>query len=315
MQIINFTEKHIEQAIQIGKQNYNIEREYVAALPPVDTWPDMRAFAENGLGVAAFEGEKMLGFLCCVSPFKNAFRSTDAVGVFSPMHGNGAVIENKGGIYARMYQVAAEKWAKAKATSHAVCLYAHDTIAQEQFFHYGFGIRCMDAIRQMEEIISQDCSQYTFRELSPDEYVLIYPLHDMLGEHMASSPTFIVRSHSQEAFYKSITNESRFFVAEKNNEIVAFLKIVNSGETFITDASDLLYVDGACCLPEHRGKGAYRDLLNFTIYTLKTEGFKRFGVDFESINPTAYYFWSKYFSVYTHSVVRRIDEHSIKQRY
>jgi GNAT superfamily N-acetyltransferase len=312
MQIINFTKKHIEQAIQIGKQNYDTERECVSVLPTVDTWPDMCAFAENGLGVAAFEGEKMLGFLCCVSPFKNAFRSTDAVGVFSPIHGNGAVIENKGEIYARMYQVAAEKWTKAKATSHAVCLYTHDTVAQEQFFRYGFGIRCMDAIRPMEEMISQVCPQYTFRELSPDEYIFVYPLYDMLGEHMASSPTFIVRSHSQEAFYKSITNESRFFVAENNSKIIAFLKIVNSGETFITEALDLLYVDGAFCLPEHRGIGVYRNLLNFAIHTLKIEGYKHFGVDFESINPTAYYFWSKYFSVYTHSVVRRIDEHSIK---
>ena len=273
----------------------------------------MSRFAENGLGVAAFEGEKMLGFLCCVSPFKNAFSSTDAIGVFSPMHGNGAVIENKGEIYARMYQSAAEKWARAKATSHAVCLYAHDTVAQEQFFHYGFGIRCMDAIRPMEGIISQDCPGYTFRELSLNEYILVYPLYDMLGEHMASSPSFIVRSHSKEAFYKSITNKSRYFVAENDNEIVAFLKIVNSGETFITDASDLRYVDGAFCLPKHRGMGVYLNLLNFMICTLKAEGFKRLGVDFESINPTAYRFWPKYFSVYTHSVVRRIDEYSIKQ--
>ena len=100
MEIINFTSNHIEQAIQIGKQNYDEERESVPALPPVSIWPDMQPFVENGLGVAAFEGEKMFGFLCCLSPFYNAFRSTNAVGVFSPMHGNGAVIENKGAIYA-----------------------------------------------------------------------------------------------------------------------------------------------------------------------------------------------------------------------
>ncbi len=313
MQIIDFTENHIEQAIQIGKQNYAAEREYVPVLPPVDTWPDMRAFAENELGVAAFEGEKMLGYLCCFSPFGNAFESTDAVGIFSPMHGNGAVAEDKDEVYARMYQAAAEKWAKAKATSHAICLYAHDTVAQEQFFRYGFGLRCMDAIRPMEEIVSQDSPRYTFRELSQDEYILAYLLYDMLGEHMASSPTFIVRSHSQEAFYESITNESRFFIAEYGNEIVAFLTIAGSGETFITEASDLGNIVGAFCLPRHRGTGVYRSLLNFAVSTLKAEGFKRLGVDFESINPTAHRFWSKYFLIYTHSVVRRIDEYSVKQ--
>jgi len=32
------------------------------------------------------------------------------------------------------------------------------------------------------------------------------------------------------------------------------------------------------------------------------------GVDFESFNPTASNFWLKYFTEYTHSVVRRIDD-------
>ncbi|HEX2947757.1 MAG TPA: GNAT family N-acetyltransferase [Clostridia bacterium] len=323
MQIVDFTEKQIEQAILIGRQNYDAEREYAAVLPPVDIWPDMCGFAENGLGVAAFEGERMLGFLCCYPPFNNAFQSTDATGVFSPIHGNGAIAEGKGEIYARMYQAAAEKWVKAKASSHAVSLYAHDTVAQEQFFRYGFGIRCMDAIRPMEEIrpmvetipqnCPQDCSQYTFRELTPDEFILAYPLYAMLGEHMACSPSFMVHSHSQETFYDSITDESRFFAALNGNKIIAFLRIANSGETFITDASDLRYVDGAYCLPEYRGTGIYKSLLNFVIGTLRKEGFKRFGVDFESINPTAYRFWSKYFSIYTHSVVRRVDEYCIRQ--
>ncbi len=314
MYITDFTENHIELAIQVAKQNYDAQREIESALPPVDIWPDMHLFAENRLGVAAFEGEEMLGFLCCFPPFKNAFRSTNAVGVFSPMHGNGAVIQNRGEVYARMYQAAAEKWAKAGASSHAICLYAHDIVAQEKFFYYGFGMRCLDAIRSMEGITVHDCPQYTYHELPADEYMLVYPLYAMLGEHMASSPSFIVRPYSQEAFCKSIAKgNGRYFIAKKGMEIVAFLKINNSGETFITQTNDMLNVDGAFCMPKHRGTGVYPNLLNYAICNLKAEGFKLLGVDFESINPTAYRFWLKYFSAYTHSVVRRIDEHSIRQ--
>ena len=65
---------------------------------------------------------------------------------------------------------------------------------------------------------------------------------------------------------------------------------------------------GAYCIPEHRGKGVYQNLLNFVISTLKTEGYTRFGVDFESINPSGSGFWLKHFHAYTNSVVRRIDE-------
>jgi hypothetical protein len=44
------------------------------------------------------------------------------------------------------------------------------------------------------------------------------------------------------------------------------------------------------------------------IQKLKTKRYTRLGVDFESINPTAYGFWLKYFDAYTYSVVRRVDE-------
>jgi len=84
-------------------------------------------YTKNGLGVAAFEGDSMVGFLCAVGPFPNAFRSTDALMVFSPMGANGSVCENRANIYARMYQAAGEKWARAGAASHGICLYAHDT--------------------------------------------------------------------------------------------------------------------------------------------------------------------------------------------
>jgi len=42
------------------------------------------------------------------------------------------------------------------------------------------------------------------------------------------------------------------------------------------------------------------------------EGYAYLGVDYESLNPTAYAFWQKYFSAYTHGLVRRIDEHILQ---
>lgn len=104
MKIIDFTADHIEAAARLARQNYEAERGIIPALPPVDKLPDLYPYAENGLGVTAIEGDMMLGFLCSVSPFKNAFRSTDVTGVFSPMGANGSVRENRAEVYARMYQ-------------------------------------------------------------------------------------------------------------------------------------------------------------------------------------------------------------------
>ena len=50
------------------------------------------------------------------------------------------------------------------------------------------------------------------------------------------------------------------------------------------------------------------NLLRFAENTLAKEGYVRLGVDYESFNPSALYFYPKYFSVYTNSLVRRIDE-------
>ncbi len=313
MKIVDFGIEHIEAARQIACQNYEAECRYCHMLPPVNEIPDLRPFAENNLGVAAFEGGNMVGFMCTVSPFGNAFGSTDAVGVFSPMYANGTMLENRASIYARMYQAAGDKWAKAGASSHAVCLYAHDIAGQEQFFCYGFGIRCIDAIRGMDEVETLKSNDFEYVELVPDEYINVLTLVHMLDVHMASSPTFILRQSETETSFtdNSIQNHSRYFAAKSKGKIIAFFKVERTGETFICEMPDYIHVNGAFCLPEYRGMGVPQHLLNLVVSTLKSEDYTYLGVDFESINPAAHGFWLKYFTPYTYGVVRRIDEHVI----
>ena len=94
MDILNFERKHIEEASSIAHANYCNERKFVKELPQVCDIPDLNSFAENGLGVVAFEDKKMIGFLGCCDPFDNAFRATDVRGVFSPIGANAAVPAN-----------------------------------------------------------------------------------------------------------------------------------------------------------------------------------------------------------------------------
>ena len=310
MDIINFEKKHVKEAMEIALANYYDERQYINDLPQACDIPGLYSFAENGLGVAAFENEKMIGFLCCCEPFDNAFRATDVRGIFSPMGANAAISKNRSKIYAAMYQVAGEKWIKTGAVSHAICLYAHDEELQQQFFRYGFGLRCIDAIRPMELFDCESCAGYDFVELTKDECHLVYPLHLALYRHYCESPFFMYRKPEtlEEFIVCSMQEGGRYFVAKQNGKLCAFVKISVPGETFVTTGNTYRHIRGAYCLPEHRGKGLYQNLLNFTISVLKREGYTRLGVDFESFNPTAYGFWLKYFNAYTNSVVRRIDE-------
>jgi hypothetical protein len=57
-----------------------------------------------------------------------------------------------------------------------------------------------------------------------------------------------------------------------------------------------------------RGTGLYASLLRYVEAVLAQEGYARLGVDYESYNPNALYFYPKHFTVYTNSLVRRIDE-------
>jgi GNAT superfamily N-acetyltransferase len=65
---------------------------------------------------------------------------------------------------------------------------------------------------------------------------------------------------------------------------------------------------GAFLIEEYRGRGIYQNLLQVVLTILRKEGVRRIGVDFETTNPTALNFWTKYFDCYTHSFARRIDD-------
>ncbi|HCA28282.1 MAG TPA: GNAT family N-acetyltransferase [Ruminococcaceae bacterium] len=308
MQIIDFTHDHITEAQNLALQNYKEERSFVPALPEIDTIPDLSEFADNHMGVAAFEGNKMIGYLCSISPFERPFQIPDILGAYSPLHTHGAVIESRAKIYAMMYQSAAEKWVKAGATNHAITLYAHDIAAQTQFFNYGFGMRGVDAIHAIENH-SIAHTEMDFTELSPMEFDDIWPLSEKLIDHFRQSPMFIRFKHSTKDEFWQINKQQnpRYFAVKDKGEIIAYIKISDNSETFISRNSSMKNICGAFCLPEYRGKGLYKNLLHYVENQLHQENYTLFGVDFESFNPTAYGFWLKHFDAYTCWVARRID--------
>ena len=309
MKIVDFEKKHVESAKLIATANYYEERECVPFLPSIDSLPDLDYFASNGLGVAAFDEDQFVGFLCCYEPWDNAFDST-AKGTFSPIHAHGAVKENRRLIYQKMYQVAAEKWVKHNVTYHAIGHYAHDTESINAFFTYGFGLRCIDAIRPMVELECQPCDDINFEELTISDVSKVREMRQMLSEHMGNSPCFMYSSFEDFKSWLTRAEErnSRLFVAKDCEKLIAFVEVKSSGENFVTEVDHIRNICGAFCLPAYRGRNIYQNLLNYSIRKLKGEGYKLLGVDFESFNPTAYSFWLKYFTAYTNSVVRRIDE-------
>jgi GNAT superfamily N-acetyltransferase len=319
LKIIDFNENHIEQAINIAKENYENERKIIGFLPNITDFPNFSPFVKNGLGVSALIGEKMVGYLCCYGPFDKAFGTTNAIGVWSPLHGNGLINCEYKNVFARMYEEAAIKWINSKATSHAITFYAHNHLIQNQLYRYGFGLRCIDTIREMKEIETNNDQKLNFYELEQNEFHLIFPIGLLLSEYLSKSPMFmryvqekIEDGHEYKFAEWQIREKYRYFVAKDGEKIIAYVKIHDEGENFIGNVKNMKHIHGAYCFSEYRGQGIIQNILNFIIKKLRGENNQLLGVDFESFNPMASNFWLKYFIEYSQSVVRRIDDLFVK---
>ncbi len=327
MDMITFSKEYIEQAIKITMANYRMEQQFVTVLPQEERLPlknllpDMEHFAKCGLGVAAVENHQLLGFICGYQPREDAFGTTGVRGTFVPIHGHGVATHIIGAdrdrMYSRLYQAVAQTWANAGIRSHAIALYTHDKASVNSFFYNGFGLRCIDLIRSLEQDLKSVSipsikEEIIYKELPRAEWKKLMELNNGLIRHIGGSPVFMhFPLMEEEAFYEHTSEDVRFFGAYVEGEPVAYIKLADTGENFVTEHAGMINICGAYCNPKFRGMGLYHNLLSYLIHCLKEEGYQLLGVDCESFNPTARAFWTKHFAEYTHSVVRRIDEKAV----
>ena len=324
MHIEDFCGSHLKMARQIMKENYDMERRQIPELPEMAELPELEYFAGAGLGVAAVEGEELIGYLCAYSPRDDAFGTTNVRGTFVPVHAHGVAGSITGRdrerIYSRMYQAAAEKWVRLGIRSHAIALYTHDAAAEKSFFYNGFGLRCIDLIRSLDSIPSSQETPFDmagaleYVELLRDEWILLTELNNGLIRHLCDSPTFMYFPVTDaKELYQRAGEDTRYFAVKHQGRLAAYVKLADDGENFITESMDMINICGAYCEPEYRGSGIYHNLLCHVMRTVKEEGYQRLGVDCESFNPNALGFWTKYFTEYTHGMVRRIDEKAVEE--
>lgn len=313
MIIKDLTLEMMEEAQILLRKNLEEARNHHPILPSDVFVPSAEGLFVNGLGSAAFEDGKMIGFLTGFGPWGPVFCTKNTMGVYSPIHAHAAVRQNRKRIYQKLYQACAEKCARAGAASHTITLYDPDDEAKEAFFDYGFGKRCVDLIRTTEQM--NISLPYVECEILPkDNTREIRPLRKALSDHLAESPAFMKSADSEVENWLDIReNDSpRVFAARINGEIAAYMEVQEEGENFIAAHPSMKNICGAYCLPEFRGRNIAAALLNFVLKTLNSESVSLLSVDCESINPTAINFWKKHFAPYTQSLVRRIDENAIE---
>lgn len=307
MKFETFSFCHLAEASLLAKTAYENACAAFPALPQDVPLPDFSPLL-NGMGTAAVEGGRLIGFLGAWEPFPRAF-GTAFPGVLSPVFAHGLAPDAPEKTMQLMYQKAAEKWAAAGAAYHIVCLYEHEKTAIRTLFRYGFGLRCADAVRKAMPLHAAPVPGFHCTELSPADENALTPLREGLWRHLQQSPCFLCGSEKE--MQKWLQNRksfpSRRFAALWQEKPVAYIEVTQNGENFITAHSAMLNICGAYCEPAFRGTGVSRMLLDFLLHTLQGEGVSHLGVDYETMNPTAAGFWEKHFTPYTQSLVRRLD--------
>ena len=310
------TVAHIPEAIALAQAGLEREARSVPALAkanvPAQLGELVAGIIREGIaGVAAMDGDRLIGYLVFYGPIPGFFGTVD--GVFTPLHGHAISGGNRERLYSRMLQHAMAALVDQRVTSLAITAYAHDEDVSRALQINGFGIRNSDAIRDLDTPFTAVISPpegYRHAELTGDDVRRIVVLENALVHHLRSSPTFFpARETSEEAFMeRHREEESRFFVTMMGDEILGYIKITDEGETFISADPAMPNITGAYLLPDHRGRGVYESLLGFVFDTLRAEDARLLGVDVETLNPTALRFWGKSFDNYTYSHARRIDE-------
>ncbi|SHJ09885.1 Acetyltransferase (GNAT) family protein [Clostridium cavendishii DSM 21758] len=306
-------EKYIEDAVRLAKKQYDIEQKYIDALYEKDYTDTLTGLIydifKRKCGVIAVDKGNVLGYLSFIGGINGQFGNVK--GSFSPLYANAYGEEDRGRLVSLLFQHASKEMIKEEIFSYAICVYGHDDEIIKSLTMNGFGIRCSDGIRNVDKPLKVKVNKdYSYEEIHYNEAACLLSLKNGLVRHMKNSPTYLYDKEFtiNEFIERCINRNSRFFIARDKLDIIGYLEITNSGETFITEEEDYLHICGAYLKESYRGKNIYQSLLSFVIETLKKDGIKRIGVDCETINPTALRFWGKYFDNYTYSFVRRVDE-------
>lgn len=303
---------HIDQAVALALTGYVHEREHVPALGWEGSPPALRRaiadLVQHGTGVAALDGDRLMGYLAFIGPIEGFWNS--GIGCFAPLHGIAVSGVSRARLTSLLFQHAAELMVAQGVEIFAISTYRHDGEVGEGLALNGFGIRNADAIRMVDLPLDvAPAAGIDYREIAWQDAGPLLSLVNGLVRHLRQGPAFVGVEEFSEEGYAALREhrQSRFFVAFDGAAPIGYLEVTADGENVLTTAPDMVNICGAFLAEAYRGRGIYDGLLGFTLATLRIEGVRRVGVDFETMNPNALHFWTKHFDLYTSSFARRID--------
>lgn len=306
---------HAEPAACLVRDRLAALRRSVPELSESCGFPDTLAariarLAGRGPGIAASDGEKLVGFLGAL-PIHYAGRSS----MLSPEWGNGTALEigpeATRQVLEALYTKAAEKWNAGAVETHLLCLLANDAASLETVSWLGFGRVVCDAMRPLAPVAQKQgiCS---VRRADPGDAGFVFDLDGRLHAHLASSPTLLPHGEPEDVgWWAARLSDPRvaIWIAETSTDTVGYL--IQGPAT--DDACDLIVdpgtssITGAYVLPEARCGGIATALLARAVEWAREQGYARLSVDFETANIEGARFWLSHFRPVVMSFARTIQ--------
>lgn len=258
----------------------------------------------KGKGLIALEDDNFLGYLLGYE-IEEMWGSPS---IYIPMYGHGIISGDAKKIYQKLYQKNSEIWVNKGYKQHAITLYSREEKDINTWFWLGFGLRCVDAIKDIDTK-----SEYNNKVLEINSKN-IYDLEEIHCQHTnyySKAPLFMIRNEDKnpiETLKKWLEEENHHIFAYYEGETpLGYMRIEEVGEQFITTDSKMMNITSAYVNPSYRGKKIGCNLLKHIEKWLDEKGYEKLGVDFESFNVLGSNFWTKYFNPYAYTVVRRMD--------
>lgn len=312
MEITAFKQDYLTDMTGLFVENFRKLRAAVPILPDLmeDTQKvtDMLAgLMESCQGIVALDQGRVVGYMGWY--LTNDFRGTGRKGSYCPEWGHGAIETHKAMVYRALYRAAAERWTEIGCKSHALTLLAHDQAAKDVWFWNGFGLTVVDAIRSIDSIEVSLPGDVCIRKATPDDLQILRDLEIEHAAHYQKPPVLM------SAYDPVEVDELAAFIREPRNSIwlaldgdramgYARFDADNSDAVAIVKSQDRVSNTGLFVRPQYRGRKIALAMINAALSDYATQGFRRCSVDFESFNPEAAVFWTRYFTPVGLSVVR-----------